>query len=93
MGVVLSAAAAAGRDRDYRFIAKAVDEAYQAVECGGGNPFGAVIGAAAGFSSTVPDAFVEYYQRSGMEIRQAEGEAAWIAEQVFEKTDGKFRTK
>jgi tRNA(Arg) A34 adenosine deaminase TadA len=36
-------AAAAGQDRDYRFIAKAVDEAYRAVECGGGNPFGAVI--------------------------------------------------
>ena len=53
----------------------------------------AEVAAAAGFSSTVPDAFVEYYQRSGMEIRQAEGEAAWIAEQVFEKTDGKFRTK
>ena len=43
MGVVLSAAAEAAQDRDYRFIAKAVDEAYQAVECGGGNPFGAVI--------------------------------------------------
>ena len=43
MGVVLSAAAAAGRDRDYRFIAKAVDEAYRAVECDGGYPFGAVI--------------------------------------------------
>ena len=42
--MALSSSAAAGQERDYRFIAKAVDEAYRAVECGGGNPFGAVIG-------------------------------------------------
>jgi hypothetical protein len=45
------------------------------------------------FSSSIPDAFVEYYQKSGMEIRQAEGEAARIAEEVFEKTEGRFQTK
>jgi tRNA(Arg) A34 adenosine deaminase TadA len=38
----LSAAAGQG-DRDYKFIAKAVDEAYRAVDGGGGGPFGAVI--------------------------------------------------
>lgn len=50
MGFVLrpaAAAAAARQDkeqRDYRLIAKAVDEAYRAVECdGGGYPFGAVV--------------------------------------------------
>ncbi|CAL5079458.1 unnamed protein product [Urochloa decumbens] len=40
---------------------------------------------AAGFNASVPDAFVEYYRKSGIEIRQVEGEAAWIAEKVFEK--------
>ncbi|KAJ1288734.1 hypothetical protein BS78_02G111000 [Paspalum vaginatum] len=34
---------AAAQDRDYKFIAKAVDEAYRAVERDGGYPFGAVI--------------------------------------------------
>ncbi|CAL5066233.1 unnamed protein product [Urochloa decumbens] len=157
----------AGQDRDYKFIAKAVDEAYRAVESGVGRPFGAVIvrgdeevvschnlvfkntdpsahaeitaireackklgkinlsdceiyascepcpmclglirlskikkvvyGAkaeiafAAGFNGTVPDAFIEYYKKSGIEIRQAEGEAARIAEEVFEKSKDKFR--
>ena len=52
-----------------------------------------VAAAAAGFSSSIPDAFVEYYQKSGIEIRQAEGEAARIAEEVFEKTEGRFQTK
>ncbi|PUZ69011.1 hypothetical protein GQ55_2G074600 [Panicum hallii var. hallii] len=41
--------------------------------------------AAAGFDASIPDAFVEYYRKSGIEVRQVEGEAARIAEQVFEK--------
>ncbi|PUZ69012.1 hypothetical protein GQ55_2G074700 [Panicum hallii var. hallii] len=123
----MEAPQAAGQgDRDYKFIAKAVDEAYRAVDGGGGGPFGAVIvrgdeevvschnlvlkdtdpsahaevtairekvvygakaevAAAAGFNGTIPDAFVEYYKKSGIEVRQAEGEAARIAEEVFEK--------
>ncbi|XP_025802623.1 guanosine deaminase-like isoform X2 [Panicum hallii] len=40
---------------------------------------------AAGFDASIPDAFVEYYRKSGIEVRQVEGEAARIAEQVFEK--------
>ena len=44
----------------------------------------AEVAAAAGFNGTVPDAFLEYYKKSGIEVRQAEGEAARIAE-VFEK--------
>ncbi|KAJ1288732.1 hypothetical protein BS78_02G111000 [Paspalum vaginatum] len=125
---------AAAQDRDYKFIAKAVDEAYRAVERDGGYPFGAVIvrgdeevvvssrnlvrrdtdpsahaevttirekvvygaksevAAANGFNGITPDAFVEYYQKSGTEIRQAEGEAARIADEVLVKT-GKPRTK
>ncbi|KAL6594992.1 hypothetical protein ACP70R_048095 [Stipagrostis hirtigluma subsp. patula] len=155
----------AGQDRDYRFMKKAVDEAYLGAECGDGEPFGAVVvrddelivschnmiqkntdpsahaevtaireackrlgktdlsdcemytsceacpmciaaihfsrikkvvygakvvvAAAAGFDAFIPDAFVEYYQKSGMEIRQTEGDAARIAEQVFEKIKGK----
>ncbi|CAN6203511.1 unnamed protein product [Urochloa humidicola] len=39
---------------------------------------------AAGFDASTPDTFVEYYKKSGIEIRQVEGEAARIAE-VFEK--------
>ncbi|KAG0542321.1 hypothetical protein BDA96_02G093500 [Sorghum bicolor] len=35
--------AASQEERDYKFILKAVDEAYRAVECDGGYPFGAVI--------------------------------------------------
>lgn len=180
MGFVLrpaAAAAAARQDkeqRDYRLIAKAVDEAYRAVECdGGGYPFGAVVvhgggddevvssshnsvrkdadpsahaevtairqackklgktslagceiytscepcpmclglirlakikkvvygaksevAAAAGLNGVLPEVFREYYQKSGVEMRQAEGEAATrIAEEVFEKTKGKFRNK
>ncbi|XP_027352255.1 guanosine deaminase-like isoform X2 [Abrus precatorius] len=31
------------QDRDQKFITKAVEEAYKAVECGDGRPFGAVI--------------------------------------------------
>ncbi|CAL5079456.1 unnamed protein product [Urochloa decumbens] len=148
----------AGQDRDYKFIAKAVDEAYRAVECGVGRRSGlsssavtkrlsaanlvlkntdpsahaevtaireackklgkinlsdceiyascepcpmcfglirlskikkvvygakAEIASAAGFNDTIPDAF--------MEIRQAEGEAARIAEEVFEKSKDKFQ--
>lgn len=174
------AAAAARQDqerRDYRLIAKAVDEAYRAVECdGGGYPFGAVVvrgggsdgdgevvssshnsvrkdadpsahaevtairqackklgktslsgceiytscepcpmclglirlakikkvvygaksevAAAAGLNGVLPEVFREYYQKSGVEMRQAEGEAATrIAEEVFQKTKGKFRNK
>ncbi|WVZ62561.1 hypothetical protein U9M48_012298 [Paspalum notatum var. saurae] len=163
--------AAAVQDRDYKFIARAVDEAYRAAECNdGGYPFGAVIvrggdeevvvssrnlvrrdtdpsahaevtaireackklgrinlsdceiysscepcpmcfaliglskikklvygaksevAAANGFNGIAPDVFVEYYQKSGVEIRQAEGDAARIAEEVLVKT-GKPRTK
>ncbi|RLN34521.1 guanine deaminase-like [Panicum miliaceum] len=40
---------------------------------------------AAGFDASIPDAFVEYYWKSEIEDRQVEGEAARIAEQVFEK--------
>ena len=53
----------------------------------------AEVAAAAGFNSTVPDAFVEYYKKSGIEVRQAEGEAARIAEEVFEKVKEKFQMK
>ena len=45
----------------------------------------AEVAAAAGFHGAIPDAFVEYYKKSGIEVRQAEGEAARIAEEVFEK--------
>jgi len=44
----------------------------------------AEVAAAAGFNGTVPDAFLEYYKKSGIEVRQAEGEAARIAEEVFD---------
>ncbi|KAL6897274.1 hypothetical protein ACP4OV_006970 [Aristida adscensionis] len=150
-----------GQERDYKFMKKAVDEAYSAIDCGDGRPFGAVIirdddplaichnmvlrnsdpsahaevtairaackrlgkidlsdceiysscqpcpmcmaaihfskiknvvygakvevAVAAGFSGFIPEAFVEYYRKSGMEIRQVEGDAARIAEEVFEK--------
>ena len=40
---------------------------------------------AAGYDASIPDTFVEYYGKSGIEVRQVEGEAARIAEQVFEK--------
>ncbi|OEL33416.1 Guanine deaminase [Dichanthelium oligosanthes] len=158
-----------GQDRDYKFITKAVDEAYRAVEGGGGGPFGAVIvrgdeevvschnlvrkdtdpsahaevtaireackklgkinlsdceiyascepcpmcfglirlskikkvvygakaevASAAGFNGLIPDVFVEYYKKSGIEVRQAEGEAARIAEEVFEKAKEKSGKK
>ncbi|RLN34255.1 hypothetical protein C2845_PM03G24470 [Panicum miliaceum] len=105
-----ASSAARQDDRDYQFIVKAINEAYQAVDGGGGGPFGAVIvrgdeevkvvygakaevAAAAGFNGTIPDAFVEYYKKSGIVVRQAEGEAAWIAEEVFEKGKEKFRMK
>ncbi|CAN6171531.1 unnamed protein product [Urochloa humidicola] len=45
----------------------------------------AEVAVAAGFDASTPDAFVEYYRKSGIEIRQVEGEAARIAEKVFEK--------
>ena len=44
----------------------------------------AEVAAAAGFNGAIPDAFVEYYKKSGIEVRQAEGEAARIAEEVFD---------
>lgn len=53
----------------------------------------AEVAAAAGFNGTVPDVFIEYYQKSGMGMRKAEGDAARIAEEVFEKTKAKSRTK
>ena len=31
------------RDRDHKFLTKAVEEAYKGVECGDGGPFGAVV--------------------------------------------------
>lgn len=31
------------QDRDYKFLRKAVEEAYEGVECGDGGPFGAVV--------------------------------------------------
>ena len=31
------------RDRDHRFLIRAVEEAYEGVECGHGGPFGAVV--------------------------------------------------
>ncbi|RCV10231.1 hypothetical protein SETIT_2G095900v2 [Setaria italica] len=40
---------------------------------------------AAGFDASIPEAFVEYYRKSGIEIRQVQGEAARIADKVFEK--------
>lgn len=45
----------------------------------------AEVAVAAGFDASIPDAFVEYYRKSGIEIRQVVGEAARIAERVFEK--------
>nr|ACN36844.1 unknown [Zea mays] len=52
------------------------------------------VAAAAGLNGVLPEVFREYYQKSGVEMRQAEGEAATrIAEEVFEKTKGKFRNK
>jgi O-acetylhomoserine/O-acetylserine sulfhydrylase-like pyridoxal-dependent enzyme len=52
------------------------------------------VAAAAGLNGTLPDVFTEYYQKSGIEMRQAEGDATrQIAEEVFEKTKGKFRKK
>ena len=52
------------------------------------------VAAAAGLNGTLPDVFIEYYQKSGIEMRQAEGdETRRIAEEVFEKTKGKFRKK
>ncbi|KAF8690567.1 hypothetical protein HU200_040931 [Digitaria exilis] len=116
-------------ERDHKFITKAVDEAYRAVDGGGGGPFGAVIvrgdeevvschnqkrylkmifvvelqkvvygakaevAAAAGFNASIPDAFVEYYKKSGIEVRQAEGDTVRIAEEVFDKAKEKFRIK
>ncbi|KAK3126749.1 hypothetical protein QOZ80_7AG0561740 [Eleusine coracana subsp. coracana] len=150
-----------GQDRDYRYMEKAVEEAYRATEGGDGGPFGAVIvrdgevvischnmvrrntdpsahaevtaireackrlgkidlsdceiyascepclmclgtihysciknvvfgakaevAVAAGYIASVPDAFVDYYRKSGIKIRQAEGDAARIAEQVFKE--------
>lgn len=40
---------------------------------------------AAGFDASIPETFVEYYRKSGIEIRQVQGEAARIADKVFEK--------
>lgn len=34
---------AAVNDRDYGFLSKAVEEAYEGVRCGDGGPFGAVV--------------------------------------------------
>ncbi|CAN6213636.1 unnamed protein product [Urochloa humidicola] len=48
----------------------------------------AEVAVAAGFDISTPDAFLEYYRKSGIEIRQVEGEAARIAEKVFEKAGG-----
>jgi tRNA(Arg) A34 adenosine deaminase TadA len=31
------------QDRDYNFLSKAVEEAYEGVNCGHGGPFGAVV--------------------------------------------------
>jgi tRNA(Arg) A34 adenosine deaminase TadA len=31
------------QDRDYKFLSKAVEEAYEGVNCGHGGPFGAVV--------------------------------------------------
>ncbi|KAK2402926.1 hypothetical protein P8452_09117 [Trifolium repens] len=36
-------AAAANEDRDHKFLRVAIEEAYKAVECGDGRPYGAVI--------------------------------------------------
>ncbi|XP_054803291.1 guanosine deaminase-like [Prosopis cineraria] len=38
-----ASAASAVQDRDRKFLAKAIEEAYKGVECGDGRPFGAVI--------------------------------------------------
>jgi hypothetical protein len=44
--------------------------------------------ATAGVATPIPEAFVEYYRKSGIEVRQVDGEAARIAEKVFEKPRG-----
>ncbi|WJX13081.1 hypothetical protein P8452_03516 [Trifolium repens] len=38
-----AAAASANEDRDHKFLRIAIEEAYKAVECGDGRPYGAVI--------------------------------------------------
>uniref|UniRef100_A0A0A9ERD5 Uncharacterized protein n=1 Tax=Arundo donax TaxID=35708 RepID=A0A0A9ERD5_ARUDO len=53
----------------------------------------AEVAVAAGLDASTPDAFVEYYQKYCMEIRQSEGDAARIAEQVFVKTEGAWFVK
>nr|CAB3452493.1 unnamed protein product [Digitaria exilis] len=53
----------------------------------------AEVAAAAGFNASIPDAFVEYYKKSGIEVRQAEGDTVRIAEEVFDKAKEKFRIK
>ncbi|BAS87234.1 Os03g0833900 [Oryza sativa Japonica Group] len=47
-GTISVASAFAGhqeavQDRDHKFLSKAVEEAYQGVDCGHGGPFGAVV--------------------------------------------------
>ncbi len=41
--VVVVVLLAAVKDRDYGFLSKAVEEAYEGVRCGDGGPFGAVV--------------------------------------------------
>jgi hypothetical protein len=54
----------------------------------------AEVAAAAGFDSSIPDAFVDYYkQEYGVKVRQAEGDAARISQQVFENYKGKLWMK
>ena len=48
---------------------------------------------AIGFDDFIADALrgTGYYQKANMEIKQADGNGAMIAEQVFEKTKEKFQ--
>jgi hypothetical protein len=48
---------------------------------------------AIGFDDFIADALrgTGYYQKANMEIKQADGNGAMIAEQVFEKTKAKFQ--
>ena len=41
--ILISRNSAAVNERDYGFLSKAVEEAYEGVRCGDGGPFGAVV--------------------------------------------------
>ncbi|OIW13574.1 hypothetical protein TanjilG_29315 [Lupinus angustifolius] len=82
----------AAEDRDDKFLAKAIEEAYRGTECGDGYPFGAVVVQNDGVVRLVYGAKAEsaivagFTHKQHLEIKKAEDTIAMIAEQVFEKT-------